>query len=252
MATHLGVGAGILTLTGLGSPEGVVTAPVSSTYRRRDGVGLTAFYVKQSGAGAVGWVPTGSPSDDVEYLLIPELRTAVQGTRVFQAPAAGLYNGGSLVLRRRVSASRLIFRLTAATVGVPAATLRVLLFQFPQGESDVAGGAPRVATASVVLAAGGAQTLTVVFAEGTVTFEAGIVYALFGIAVATTGSATMRVYGTDTYDLLTANVDASTHPVNFTTTILTSVLPATFDPLPAPGEAVASNLNLTPVLRLRA
>jgi hypothetical protein len=92
----------------------------------------------------------------------------------------------------------------------------------------------------------------VVFAEGTVTFEAGLVYALYGIAVATTGSATMRVYTTDTCDLLTQNVDVNTHPTNFTTTILTSVLPATFNPLPAPGEAVASNVNLTPVLRLRA
>lgn len=41
---------------GTGSPEGVVTAGVGSTYRRRDGGAGTSFYVKESGTGNVGWV----------------------------------------------------------------------------------------------------------------------------------------------------------------------------------------------------
>lgn len=41
---------------GTGSPEGVVTAPVGSTYRRTDGGAGTSFYVKESGGGNTGWV----------------------------------------------------------------------------------------------------------------------------------------------------------------------------------------------------
>ena len=41
---------------GNGTPEGVVTAPVGSTYHRRDGGALTSFYVKESGTGNTGWV----------------------------------------------------------------------------------------------------------------------------------------------------------------------------------------------------
>jgi hypothetical protein len=40
---------------GYGSPEGVVTAPVSSTYQRLDGGAGTSFYVKESGSGNTGW-----------------------------------------------------------------------------------------------------------------------------------------------------------------------------------------------------
>lgn len=41
---------------GSGTPEGVVTAPVGSTYRRTDGGASTSFYVKESGTGNTGWV----------------------------------------------------------------------------------------------------------------------------------------------------------------------------------------------------
>lgn len=41
---------------GEGSPEGVVTAPVGTLYRRRDGGATTTLYVKESGTGNTGWV----------------------------------------------------------------------------------------------------------------------------------------------------------------------------------------------------
>jgi hypothetical protein len=41
---------------GTGSPEGVITAAIGSTYRRTDGGALTSFYVKESGTGNTGWV----------------------------------------------------------------------------------------------------------------------------------------------------------------------------------------------------
>jgi hypothetical protein len=41
---------------GSGSPEGVVTAPTGATYHRTDGGSGSSYYVKESGAGANGWV----------------------------------------------------------------------------------------------------------------------------------------------------------------------------------------------------
>jgi hypothetical protein len=49
-------GTSICDYAGSGSPEGVVTAAVGSTYRRSDGGMLTSFYVKESGSGNTGWV----------------------------------------------------------------------------------------------------------------------------------------------------------------------------------------------------
>ena len=43
-------------MAGGGSPEGKVTAPVGSTWRRTDGAAATSFYVKETGTGATGWV----------------------------------------------------------------------------------------------------------------------------------------------------------------------------------------------------
>ena len=45
-----------LDYVGTGTPEGVVTAEVGSTYRRLDGGANTTFYVKESGTGDTGWV----------------------------------------------------------------------------------------------------------------------------------------------------------------------------------------------------
>lgn len=41
---------------GSGSPEGVLTAGIGSTYQRTDGGANTSFYVKESGTGNTGWV----------------------------------------------------------------------------------------------------------------------------------------------------------------------------------------------------
>lgn len=43
-------------MSGAGSPEGVVTAPKGSLWRRTDGGAGTTFWVKESGTGNTGWV----------------------------------------------------------------------------------------------------------------------------------------------------------------------------------------------------
>ena len=45
----------VLISSGSGSPEGVVTANISSIYLRINGTGDNAMYVKQSGSGNTGW-----------------------------------------------------------------------------------------------------------------------------------------------------------------------------------------------------
>ena len=41
---------------GAGSPEGILAAPVGSTWQRSDGGAGSTFYVKESGTGNTGWV----------------------------------------------------------------------------------------------------------------------------------------------------------------------------------------------------
>lgn len=49
-------GSNVIDTAGSGSPEGVLTAAIGSTYRRTDGGAGTSFYVKESGTGNTGWV----------------------------------------------------------------------------------------------------------------------------------------------------------------------------------------------------
>ena len=55
--TNLRPGAGTVTWTsGVGTPEGAVTAVVGSLFTRTDGGASTTLYVKETGAGNTGWV----------------------------------------------------------------------------------------------------------------------------------------------------------------------------------------------------
>jgi hypothetical protein len=59
--TTLGLGSGApLILSGTGSPEGVVTAPVGWLYLRTDGTTSRILYNKASGTGNTGWQAMGS------------------------------------------------------------------------------------------------------------------------------------------------------------------------------------------------
>lgn len=51
---------GALVLSGSGTPEGNVTAPVGSVYLRTDGGAATTAYVKESGTGDTGWTAVGA------------------------------------------------------------------------------------------------------------------------------------------------------------------------------------------------
>ena len=54
---RIGGGAGPFWVSGAGTPEGNVVAPVGSLFSRTDGGAGSTLYVKESGAGATGWTP---------------------------------------------------------------------------------------------------------------------------------------------------------------------------------------------------
>jgi len=54
--TRVALPGGAIHTAGAGTPEGVLAAPVGSTYARTDGGAGTSFYVKESGTGNTGWV----------------------------------------------------------------------------------------------------------------------------------------------------------------------------------------------------
>lgn len=48
--------AAALVMTGTGTPEAAVTAPVGTLFLRTDGGTSTTLYVKETGTGNTGWV----------------------------------------------------------------------------------------------------------------------------------------------------------------------------------------------------
>lgn len=56
-AAKLGIGfVGVGIYNGVGTPEGAISAPIGSLFLRQDGGAGSSLYVKESGAGAAGWV----------------------------------------------------------------------------------------------------------------------------------------------------------------------------------------------------
>lgn len=55
-SARIGGSSGPRWVSGTGSPEGVITAPVGSHYSRTDGGAGTSSYTKESGTGNTGWV----------------------------------------------------------------------------------------------------------------------------------------------------------------------------------------------------
>lgn len=53
-------GNGQLLSTGMGAPEGVITAAIGSLYLRLDGTSGSSLYVKEAGVGSSGWTAIGA------------------------------------------------------------------------------------------------------------------------------------------------------------------------------------------------
>ena len=76
---------------GTGSPEGVVTAVVGSTFHRSNGGAGTSLYVKESGTGSTGWVPVITD-------ISGKQATLVSGTNIKTVNGNTLLGSGDLVI----------------------------------------------------------------------------------------------------------------------------------------------------------
>jgi hypothetical protein len=181
---------------------------------------------------------TSSTTETGEMYLVPEgVMAGAQGTQGLAV--GGTYIGGSYVVRRAATMTRLILRLTAVTAG---AQLRVAMYATPDGTSGIAD--KLVDATSAVLVAG-AQTVTLTFPA--VTFPQGLLYILVGVI---NNAATLRVYAAAAQDLVNTNVDANTHPLQFTTAIsVVGAAPATFNPLTG---GTPTTTDVLAIARLRA
>ena len=105
-------------ITGNGSPEGIVTARISSMYLRKDGGQATVVYYKESGTGNTGWVAIGGG-----VLVWGTGDTTAAATAVYLAPgwiAVSIATEIQMAVTRPGTIRNL--RVQAATAGVTAAT----------------------------------------------------------------------------------------------------------------------------------
>lgn len=105
----LTISGGVKMLSGAGTPEGSITAPIGSVYLRTDGAAGTSLYIKESGVGNTGWAAYSATSSALplvggtltgpldwnesgdEYLQIPRL-TTVQRDALTPANGMLIYN----------------------------------------------------------------------------------------------------------------------------------------------------------------
>jgi hypothetical protein len=122
--------AGPTWTSGTGSPEGVVTAPVGSTYSRTDGGAGTAVYRKEVGTGNTGWVADTTGADPTLYVKIAgdtmtgplQVRTATTPDATAEVTVAATAVGRKpLVLQGLAGQTANLLEVQASTGGTPLA-----------------------------------------------------------------------------------------------------------------------------------
>ena len=81
--------------SGLGDPEGVVSAVVGNLYSRTDGLPNQTLYIKESGTGTTGWVAQGSFDGSVQE----ETLAISEGVVLYTFPAARALDGSGFFIR---------------------------------------------------------------------------------------------------------------------------------------------------------
>lgn len=107
------------TITGTGSPEGVVTASIGSIFRRTDGGEGTSIYYKESGVGNTGWVQSRRPSRR------DETTASTDGSGDFTVTFATAMPDASYEPDGNVIASTGNYTLTYHTIGTGGFKIRV-------------------------------------------------------------------------------------------------------------------------------
>jgi hypothetical protein len=141
------------TYSGTGSPEGVLSAAVCSSYWRRDGGSFSALYLKESGSGNTGWAAVGTSAQALaangancsagNVALGVDAAGAAECAADDDAPEAGDF--GALALTGPITSSGL-----ATSIAADAVTLG----------SQTAGAYVASATASQGLVLTGSEAAT--------------------------------------------------------------------------------------------
>lgn len=133
---------GTATMSGLGSPEAVVTASVGAVYRRLDGGTSTTFYVKESGANTnTGWVAYGAASVNAATI------TALQAADVVLTAA-------DAALDTRLDAIEANNWVTTARIADEAVTVAEIQ---AASETLIGRGSPGTGAAHAVTVSGGIE-----------------------------------------------------------------------------------------------
>ena len=114
-------------LSGTGSPEGAVTAPIGARFARTDGSTDTATYRKESGTGNTGWVPdvaASIPANDSEKVDTSQTTTSTTYTDLATAgPAVTVTTGTkALVIIAANMSHSVVSGLVLMSVAVTGAT----------------------------------------------------------------------------------------------------------------------------------
>lgn len=161
---------------GTGSPEGVVTARVSSVYARTDGGQASSLYYKESGTGNTGWVALGG---DPIVFGANDLTTVA--TAVFLAPGFVATAGAGEI---KVTATRpgtiRNLRVQIATAGTDSQTVTYTVRKngvdtaLTTTKDNAANGAASDTTHSFTVVAGDLLSISVVKAGAVTAGQTGV------------------------------------------------------------------------------
>jgi hypothetical protein len=117
------MGDNVQTFTGLGTPEGAITASPGSLFHRTDGGAGTTLYVKESGTGNTGWIgqssqgymitfigggAANSPADSTTYYWGTDTESALHSAYAnvsIKVPKSGKITGAYINVIKNVNAS---------------------------------------------------------------------------------------------------------------------------------------------------
>lgn len=142
--------------SGTGSPEGVVTAPVSSYYFRTDGGAGTVTYSKEAGSGNVGWVVVAPAV--IDWTTPGTIGSSTPNTGAFTAIAWTRHRGTPVA--PTYGASVTIDLSLGDWFTVTATNATAFTISNPSGLSPTAGDEIEI---TVVNSSGGAITMTTPF-----------------------------------------------------------------------------------------
>lgn len=181
--------------------------------------------------------PVNIPAPD-EMFPVPEMPTFSVSNRV----ASTSLEGGSYFLRKSFIFNRFLFRVNAFA-GAP--TAKILIYQASSAEAGIAN--LKASFTAVPITAVANKTATPDQVQ--VRLEEGLIFLLIGRDSAA-GSFTHLCWDVPFASLIASAVDTNTHPMNFTTAILATTSPTTFNPRQsAGGSALASFTAVSPVMR---